>query len=57
MKLIVQTISNNSEYPEKTISELTKNESYAILNLNVFDYMPSDIKDFSQLYCSNCKER
>ena len=57
VKLILQTISNNTDYPEKALSEISKNDKYVILTLNVLDYIPTDLNNFSQLYCNSCKEK
>ena len=56
MSLLIQNISNNSDYPEKTIKEVTKNDTYVVLTLNVLD-TPTDLNEFSQLYCSSSKTR
>ena len=57
MRLIIQSISNNSDYLEKTIKEVTKNDTYVVLTLNVLEYAPTDLNEFSQLYCSSSKTR
>jgi hypothetical protein len=57
MKIILQYVSNNQEFPEKSINEITKNDNYVVLTLNVLDYLPNNLNEFSQLYNSSTKER
>jgi hypothetical protein len=54
--LIIDTISN-SNYPLKSLGEITKDDKNSILTLNVIDYLPNDILDFSQVFCPHCRER
>lgn len=56
MKVILQYISTEHLYPEKSINEITKNDDYVILTLNVLDYLPTDLNEFSQLYNNTTKE-
>jgi len=56
MNIIINTSSNGS-YQEMNINEITKNDKNAILTLNVVDYLPNNILDFSQVFCPHCKER
>jgi len=55
--LIIDTTSNSSNYPLKSLGEITKDDKNAILTLNVIDYLPNNILDFSQVFCPHCKER
>jgi hypothetical protein len=57
MRLIMQNISNNSDFPEKSVKDINENDTQVILTLNVLDFIPKDLTEFSQLYCSTCKER
>jgi hypothetical protein len=57
IKVILQYVSNNQEYPEKSIDQINKNDDIVVLTLNVLDYMPNDLNEFSQLYNSITKER
>lgn len=55
--IIIDTISNSCNYPEKNLCEILKEDKNAILTLNVIDYLPNNILDFSQVFCPHCKER
>jgi hypothetical protein len=55
--IVIDTLSNSSNYPEKSLSEITKEDKNAILTLNVIDYLPNNLLDFSQVFCPHCKER
>jgi hypothetical protein len=55
--IIIETTSNSANYPEKNLSEITKEDKHAIMTLNVVDYLPNNILDFSQVFCPHCKER
>ncbi len=55
--IVIDTISNSANYLEKRLSEITKEDKHAILTLNVVDYLPNNILDFSQVFCPHCKER
>lgn len=57
MKFILENISTNEQYPQKIISEITNNDSYVILTLNVIDYKPTNLDEFSKLYNSLTNER
>jgi hypothetical protein len=56
-KIIIQTISNNSDLSEKSLNLIRKEDKYAIMTLKVVDYLPSNILDFAQLYCKTCKDK
>lgn len=55
--IVIDTLSNLSNYQEKTLNEITKEDKNAILTLNVVDFLPNNILDFSQVFCPHCKER
>jgi len=49
--------SDQSLYKEKSLNEIISEDKYAILTLNVIDYLPNNLLDFSQVFCPHCKER
>lgn len=56
MKLILENVSIE-DYPEKTISQITKNDDMVLMTLNVVDYRPSELDQISKLYCPETHER
>lgn len=57
-KIIIEPILDNESliYPEKKISEINNKDEFVILTLNIMENLPSDLKNFSQLYCNSCKK-
>lgn len=57
IRIIIDTNSNVSNYSQKKLSEIQKDDKFAILTLNAVAFMPDNILDFSQVFCPHCKER
>lgn len=44
-------------FKSKRICEIKEFDKYLFLTLNVLDYYPKNIQDFSLIFCPECKER
>lgn len=57
IKIITELSINSSNFQEINLNEIKKEDKFVILTLNPIDYLPSNILDFSLVFCPHCKER
>ena len=57
IKIITEISINALNFPEININEIKKEDKFVILTLDPIDYSPSNILDFSLVFCPHCKER
>ena len=48
---------NYEIFKNKTLKEINITDKYITLTLNIVDFFPKNILDFSMIFCPHCKER
>lgn len=56
--IIIEPVINEEEnYPEKSVEEITKDDTKVILTLNILDILPRNINDYVSVICPITYER